>query len=201
MSTWEELIQNDPYLKRMVGIISKVGAESERGMTILVAAELDRALELVLKAYLVPGKARDELFLGVSPPLGTFSTKINVARALDLIGADNYEALHLIRKIRNEFAHNPDASFGDARVKAWTEKLPDHAPISAPKERFELCGSQLITELEIETVDAANGRVYEESYNTFYRRGAGPDFVTFASKEEAAEAYRDKKGRRGQPAI
>jgi hypothetical protein len=29
-------------------------------MTLLVAAELDRALEFLLKSYLAPGKARDE---------------------------------------------------------------------------------------------------------------------------------------------
>ena len=52
-------------------------------MTVLVAAELDRVLEVVLKSYFAPGKARDALFSGGTPPLGTFSAKINAARALE----------------------------------------------------------------------------------------------------------------------
>src|ERR1700691_3067954 len=101
----------DLNLRRRYDLFSKVGSESERGMTVLVAAELDRILEVVLKSYLAPGKARDALFSGGAPPLGTFSAKINAARALHLIHAAEYETLHLIRRIRNEFAHNPDAAF------------------------------------------------------------------------------------------
>ena len=116
MSTaWEELLK-DPEFKRRYDVIAKVGAETERGMTVLVAAELDRALEVVQKSYLVPGKARDDLFSGGSPPLGSFSTRINLARSLELITVYEFELLHLIRKIRNEFAHNPDTSFQDKRV-------------------------------------------------------------------------------------
>ena len=65
-------------------------------MTVLVAAELDRALEVLLKSYLAPGKARDDLFTGGTPPLGSLSARINVARALYLIRDDEYELLHLI---------------------------------------------------------------------------------------------------------
>jgi hypothetical protein len=58
--TFDELLQSDPSLRRHYELISKVGAESERGMTVLVAAELDRVLKVVLKSYLAPGKARED---------------------------------------------------------------------------------------------------------------------------------------------
>src|ERR1700730_11600151 len=103
--TFEDLLQSDPELRRRNEVISRVGAESERGMTVLVAAELERVLEILLKSYLAPGKARDDLFSGGTPALGPFSTRINVARALHLLRGDEYESLHLIRRIRNEFAH------------------------------------------------------------------------------------------------
>ena len=77
---FQELVDNDPEWKRRYELIRTLGDESERGMAVLVGAELDRALELVLCAYLPPGKARKELFSGGAPPPGTFSSKINLCR-------------------------------------------------------------------------------------------------------------------------
>jgi hypothetical protein len=88
-NTLEDLINSDPEWKRYYELIRTLGAESERGMAVLVGAELDCSLELVLHAYLAPGKARTELFSG-SAPLGTFSGKINLCRALYLITAGEY---------------------------------------------------------------------------------------------------------------
>jgi hypothetical protein len=189
-NTIEDLINSDPEWKRRYELIKKLGAESERGMTVLVGAELDRALELVLHAYLAPGKARKELFAGSSPPLGTFSAKINLCRALHLIGEDEYASLHTIRKIRNEFAHNPNASFASAEIRSWVDTIevePDQP--RDPKGKFEVEATGLIASLETSALDQAHGRVYEESYNTFYRRGVDPDAKPFGSKEEAALAY------------
>jgi hypothetical protein len=44
-NTLEDLINSDPEWKRRYELIRKLGAESERGMAVLVGAELDRALE------------------------------------------------------------------------------------------------------------------------------------------------------------
>jgi hypothetical protein len=188
--TFEELLQSDPYFRRRYELISKVGAESERGMTVLVAAELDRVLEVVLKSYLAPGKAREDLFEGGSPPLGTFSAKINLAGALHLIRDDEYELLHLIRRIRNEFAHNPDASFRDERISSWLNAIPVRGTRSDAKSKFTVCSVELISALEADAIHEANGRVYEESYNTFYRRGGDPEAPAFKSAEDAAAAHK-----------
>lgn len=169
-NTFEQLLASNPELKRRYELISKVGAESERGMTVLVAAELDRALENLLKAYLSPGKARDYLFSGGAPPLGSFSAKINLARTLHLISILQHESLHLIRRIRNEFAHNPDSAFGDSRISTWTAALPERDSNDDAKSRFILCGVDLIATLEADAVQDATRRVYEESFNTFYKR-------------------------------
>jgi mannitol operon repressor len=192
-NTFDELLRNDPDLKRRYELISKVGAESERGMTVLVAAELDRALDVLLKSYLAPGKARDDLFSGSAPPLGSFSAKINVARTLHLIREQEYELLHVIRRIRNEFAHNPDAAFNDARISSWTGKIPEDETEADAKSKFTLSSVALIADLEGDAVHYANGRVYEESFNTYYRRGWDHDTPSFNSAEEAATAYKAKK--------
>ncbi len=189
-STFDDLLKNDPELRRRYELISKVGAESERGMTVLVGAELDRVLEVVLKSYLAPSKARDDLFAGGSPPLGTFSAKINIATALHLIRVDEYELLHLMRRIRNEFAHNPDAAFSDARISSWLSAIPDQESKTDAKSKFALCSVELIAALEAGAVHQANGRVYEELFNTYYRRGCDPDAPPYKSAEEAAATYK-----------
>jgi DNA-binding MltR family transcriptional regulator len=147
-------------------------------------------IEVVLKSYLAPGKARDDLFSGGTPPLGTFSARINVARALHLIREDEYELLHLIRRIRNEFAHNPDAAFTDDRISSWLAALPERKTESDAKSKFTLCSVELIAALEADAVHEANGRVHEESFNTFYRRGCDHDAPPFNSAGEAAATYK-----------
>ena len=204
--SFEDWLNRHPDLRRRYDLFSRVGSESERGMAVLVAAELDRILEVVLKSYLAPGKARDALFSGGTPPLGAFSAKINAARALHLIREVEYELLHLIRKIRNEFAHNPDAAFTDERISSWLGAIPkreepswlgaipeSEAEPPEPKSNFTQRSVELITELEADAVHAANGRVYEESFSTFYRRGCDRDAPPFGSAEEAAAAYKAGK--------
>jgi hypothetical protein len=51
----------------------------------------------------------------------------------------------------------------------------------------------LIGALEADAVHEANGRVYEESFNTFYRRGCDPNLPPFNSADEAAAAYKARK--------
>jgi hypothetical protein len=109
---------------------------------------------------------------------------------LHLIREDEYELLHLIRRIRNEFAHNPNAAFSDARISSWMKAIPENETESNTKSKFTLCSVELIAELEADAVRDANGRVYEESFNTYHRRGYDHDVPPFNSAEEAAAAYK-----------
>ena len=79
--------------------------EGDRATVILVAAKLDTILfQLLQKHFIsVPG-SKDEL-LETDGPLGNFGPKINMAYRLGLINASFSHSLHLIRKIRNSFAH------------------------------------------------------------------------------------------------
>ena len=81
--------------------------ESDRGCALIAAAYVDAQLETLLRSYFVDdSKCVDEL-LANSKPLGTFSARIDLTYALGLLPADIYRDLHLIRKIRNDFGHNP----------------------------------------------------------------------------------------------
>jgi hypothetical protein len=80
-------------------------AESDRACAVLGAALLDARLESLYDRRL--RTAREEL-LASSGPLGAFSARIRVARALAWISEDVRYDLDQIRSIRNEFAHNAD---------------------------------------------------------------------------------------------
>lgn len=79
--------------------------ETDRAAVILGASKLDFLLSQLLNHFLVPNYSKnDDLFDG-DGPLSTFSAKINLAFRLGLIDAQFAKALHSIRKIRNNFAH------------------------------------------------------------------------------------------------
>jgi DNA-binding MltR family transcriptional regulator len=94
--------------------------ESDRAAVILAASVADELLGTLLSAYLVPvSSSNDELFDGANAPLGTFSSRIEMSYRLGLVSVKFARDLHLIRKIRNDFAHNiHGCSFEDARVKS-----------------------------------------------------------------------------------
>lgn len=81
--------------------------ESDRACAILGAAMLDEQLRSLLEAFLVDDtKCMRELFEGASAPLSSFSGRILMAYAAGFIAPSELQDFTLIRKIRNEFAHN-----------------------------------------------------------------------------------------------
>lgn len=81
--------------------------ESDRAKVILSAAMLDEALAAMLRARLVPcADSKDQMFDGSNAPMASFSARVDFCYRLGLISSNFARDLHLIRKIRNEFAHN-----------------------------------------------------------------------------------------------
>jgi DNA-binding MltR family transcriptional regulator len=93
--------------------------ETDRACVILSAAMLDVALETLLKARLVPlASAKDDLLEGAHGPISDFSARIDLAHRIGLISTKFCRDLHLIRRIRNDFAHNiTGCSFKDSNVR------------------------------------------------------------------------------------
>lgn len=86
-------------------IIAEFKGESDRATVILAAAKVDAMLYLLISKTLLPiTTSQDELLDGDSP-LGTFSSRINIAFRLGLISPSFTKALNILRKIRNSFAH------------------------------------------------------------------------------------------------
>ncbi len=79
--------------------------ESDRAAAILGVAKLDLLLYQILVKVLLPNAGnKDDLFDGEGP-LSTFSAKIHLCYRMGLFDSAFARSLHLIRKIRNDFAH------------------------------------------------------------------------------------------------
>jgi len=99
-------IDHDPLkYEEVIEFRKLLGNESDRGCALAAAAYLDEQLEALFRGYLVDDKARVNNLMESNGPLGTFSGRIDLAYLLGLIPKKAANDLHLIRKIRNEFAH------------------------------------------------------------------------------------------------
>ena len=125
-------IMDKSFKDEVVELINEFKKESDRATVIIGAAKLDALLYLLLSQYLLPSTTgRDELLDGDNP-LGTFSVKINLSYRLGLINSHFCKSLHLIRKIRNSFAHE---------VKGCSLKEGGHSDrvnqLSLPFKKYE----------------------------------------------------------------
>lgn len=104
---------------------SSIKEESLRAKVIISGCYLDKALYDLLIIVLAPSEnKKDILFDGPQAPLGTFSSKIEMAHRMQLIDNQIKKSIHLIRKIRNEFAHNlMNCDFTNTRIKQWNQNL------------------------------------------------------------------------------
>jgi DNA-binding MltR family transcriptional regulator len=114
VTTPEEMkkLFNEELKGRANEVVSKVAAsfehESDRGCVIFGTALLSEGLEELLRSSLrrapEDNKLIDSLFQGYAP-LSTFSAKIQLAYALGILPRHLKERIELVRRLRNEFAH------------------------------------------------------------------------------------------------
>jgi DNA-binding MltR family transcriptional regulator len=103
---------------------SFLSPESDRGCALIAAAFLDDRLAELLKLYFADEPTVADDVLGQSNPLGTFSSRIDVAYLLGLLSKGEHRALHLIRKIRNAFGHVAEPiSFGSPEIASRCKHL------------------------------------------------------------------------------
>ena len=98
----------------------ELAKDSDRATAIVAAALLEQALTTLLRNHLAPcGSQDDPLFEGAYAPVAAFSAKIDLAHRLGLLSQRWCRDLHLIRKVRNAFAHNvAGCTFEDTSVRS-----------------------------------------------------------------------------------
>jgi len=91
--------------RRMLALIEEMEGQSDRGVAIVGAAWVEEAMSVAIESFLhSDSKAWQRLF-GANGPMSTLSAKIDLAGLLGIISEVIRSDLHIIRDIRNEFAH------------------------------------------------------------------------------------------------
>lgn len=156
--------------------------ETDRAAVILSTAMLEQSLETLLKSRLVPlPDGDDKLFDGPYAPLASFSAKIDMAYRMGLISVNLCRDLHLIRKIRNDFAHDvSNCSFEDVKTKERIIQLIRSSDIcnkvpeirakgfpAGPRGDFQISVSWILWSLDssVEKMDAIMPKPLEFGYN------------------------------------
>ncbi len=104
-------------------VLKEIAQGSDRVTAIVGGALVEEILTRVLRTFLRPDeKLLDEAFK-FSGPVGSFSAKINIGYLTGLYGELVRKDLHLVRKIRNEFAHQLTATFRTQKVAEMAKNL------------------------------------------------------------------------------
>lgn len=110
------LSETHPHLNGFVDFLVDFNKETERGTALAAAAMLDELLGRIIQSFLIPNKGSKALLDGFNAPLGTFSARVASSFALGLLSEAEYRECELIRKVRNEFAHQIKVSFKTEKV-------------------------------------------------------------------------------------
>jgi len=145
--------QPNAVLELMLKLTNEFQCESDRAAAVLAAAYLDHLLgELIAATMAVePAEVEELLYQKGNGPLGTFSARTNTAYCLGLFSKDETRDLHLIRKIRNDFAHKlVDMSFASQEIANRCRELKG-ARIgghpSSPRESFSKAAVRLMVDI------------------------------------------------------
>lgn len=122
----EDISESERRTLEYGDLLRQQTGESDRGLAITVAAHVETYLERILRAFLIPGNAANELFEGPFAPFGSLSGKIKAAHVMGLITPDEAKRVDAIRKVRNVFAHEMSASFEHDAVRKLCQKPPIH---------------------------------------------------------------------------
>jgi len=121
--TYEEWRKANPHLMDFVDFLPLLNKESDRGRALISSGILEEQLRKVLIAFMADVPIVKSMTKGPTAPFGSFSARINGAFALGLLSDHEFRDLHLVRSIRNEFAHNVHMSFDKENIKAMCEKF------------------------------------------------------------------------------
>jgi DNA-binding MltR family transcriptional regulator len=98
-------LESSSRYKEIFDLKISLDAETDRGCSLMIGAYLDELLKIFLSSLFVADANASVSFLRADGPLGTFSSRIELCYLLGQISEVVRRELHLMRKIRNEFAH------------------------------------------------------------------------------------------------
>lgn len=131
-------------LKRSFELVKEIESQTDRGAAIVGAAWLEEELSAAIQAFLHYDPKSSPRLFGRAGALSTFSAKIDLARVLGMCTTAIASDLHIIREVRNEFAHsvlskdNNSISFEtpNVRDRCFALKSVSHENLARPRHAF-----------------------------------------------------------------
>jgi hypothetical protein len=141
-------------------VIREIGDQSDRAAAILAVSLLEDRLAALLRAWLVDEPKIAGKTFGGSGPLATFSAKIDMGLLLGILEKTRHRELHLIREIRNKFAHGVETlTFETPRIRDQCENFQpptfSEPPYTNPPE-LEKIRQTNIDQWMVEWISAAS---------------------------------------------
>jgi DNA-binding MltR family transcriptional regulator len=121
----------------------EIDRQEDRAAAIIASAYVEDRLALAIKARLIADiQVTNPMFNG-DGPLATFSVKINMAYLLGLITKRQRETLHIIKKIRNLFAHDlSPLTFTSQNIQALCRNLHHDDNIASLRQLMGVMAQQ-----------------------------------------------------------
>jgi hypothetical protein len=184
---------------QVAAFLEELKSQTDRGTAVIAAAVLDDLLEMLLTARLVElhGERHDRLFKKTGAPLSSFSSKIEMCFAVGVISNEARLAMHLIREVRNEFAHRIEQitfDHPDVATKIETRILPDIRKLGKKNREMFIDSFSAVALIIYSTLSAADIRIksleatHQEHFVQMLRkyseviRGANPEAGTPTQK-------------------
>jgi hypothetical protein len=96
----------------------------DRSAAILAASFFEDRLTRRIKARLIPDAKAQKKFLEYPGPISTFAAKIDLAYLMDIVDPGIKQRLHVIREVRNIFAHElGEITFNESQIEKLCKKL------------------------------------------------------------------------------
>jgi hypothetical protein len=112
--TEEQVWQRNEELQQ---VMRHTADESDRGITLIIAAHIETCLRRILEAVLLQSKETEILFDGPYAPFGSLSGKTQAAFVMGLITRSERDRIDAVRGVRNVFAHEATAGFEHPKIK------------------------------------------------------------------------------------
>jgi mannitol operon repressor len=171
----DEIWEKDPRYRALLATLKQLNSETDRGVALVVTSLIDKLLGDALAAFLINNDSAHALLVGFNAPLGTLSTKIAACHALGIIADDEMRECHLLRRVRNAFAHEIEVTFDKGSVKDLCSNLslPPADQYGAVKWRFIKAAMLLLMHLVARPYDVARKRLTFSEWRS--RKEKAPD--------------------------
>lgn len=143
--------RSDEERSWQIRFITEVESETTRGAVLNITSFIDELLIKLLSSYFPNTEHAESLLKNLDSCISSIMNRANIAYALALIRKKEFEAIKVIARIRNEFAHKWDGSgFDVGELPKLIAKFPKEyfeCIDGSNKAKFNLVCSQIIQEL------------------------------------------------------